>query len=84
MTALGELYFDGNGVPKDSREAFNWFSKAAAMNNPTGLYYLAAMYEKGNGVGQDHTEAIALYRKSAQLGYAPAKQKLQGLGINSP
>ena len=54
------------------------------MNNPTGLYYLAAMYQKGNGVGQDHTEAIALYRKSAQLGYAPAKQKLQGLGINSP
>ena len=84
MTALGELYFDGNGVPKDSREAFNWFSKAAAMNDPTGLYYLAAMYEKGNGVGKDHTKAIALYRKSAQLGYAPAKQKLQGLGINSP
>ena len=33
MNNLGDLYFNGNGVPEDYAEARKWYEKAAAAGN---------------------------------------------------
>jgi TPR repeat protein len=33
MVNLGNLYLNGNGVPKDYAEARKWYEKAAAAGN---------------------------------------------------
>ena len=72
-TALGILYDDGHGVPKDQRMAVTWYRKAAEAGNPQAQLNLGTHYEQGQGVEQDYAAALDWYRKAAELGYAPAQ-----------
>lgn len=51
--ALGMLYRNGNGVPKDSVEAAKWMRKAAEQGYSPAQYDLAMMYRAGEGVPED-------------------------------
>jgi uncharacterized protein len=72
-TALGILYSDGHGVPKDQSVAVTWFRKAAEKGNPQAQLNLGIHYEQGEGVEQDFPAAFGWYRKAAEQGYAPAE-----------
>ena len=37
---LGICYFYGQGVEKDSKEAFKWFKEAAKQGHPLAIKYL--------------------------------------------
>jgi len=86
QTALGLLYDEGRGVPKDPSAAVAWYQKAAETGNPQAQLNLGLHYERAEGVGQDYGFAIRWYRKAAEQGYAPAEVALgtmyyRGLGL---
>lgn len=87
LTALGERYAKGDGVPKDSTKALELFRKAASQGNVRAMNNLGVMYAKGAGVEQSHTQAAWFYRLAAEKGHPQAQANLgyayeAGLGIN--
>jgi serine/threonine protein kinase len=61
---LGNLYHDGNGVPKDGSRAATLYSKACSTSPPMGCNTLGVMYHEGYGVSQDDTRAANLYSQA--------------------
>ncbi|MGO9084610.1 MAG: GAF domain-containing protein [Candidatus Sulfotelmatobacter sp.] len=58
--ALGLRYFQGdekNGIPRDEKEAFRWFSKAAENGSLEAQAKLGFLYWSGRGVSKDLTKA---------------------------
>src|SRR5688572_20675689 len=48
--ALGAMYFEGKGVPRDFALALKWHRMAADKGHPLSQYELGAMYDRGIGV----------------------------------
>ncbi len=66
--ALGCRYYEGDGVPRDYREALRWYRKAAAQGHNSGLCDVAFCYRNGHGVRRSYAKAIPLYRQAADQG----------------
>jgi TPR repeat protein len=77
--ALGFLYDNGRGVPKNDAEAMKWFRKAADQGNAKAQYALGLGYFIGKGVPKDDAEAMKWFRKAADQGNAKAQYNL-GVG----
>ena len=87
-TAIGDLYFNGHGVPVDYGQAMAWYRKAAAKGNATAEEGIGSLYERGQGVRQDHVEATKWFRRAAAKGNADAMNWLgylytHGLGVTA-
>ena len=65
QTALGLMFFEGEGVPQDYTKALSWFRKAADQGNSNAQTLLGSMFSLGKGVMQSHAEAVRWYRKAA-------------------
>ena len=65
---IGNLYSDGQGVPKDMAQAAQWYKKAADAGEPAAMDALAWLYEIGSGVPKNCAETIRLYDTSGKLG----------------
>ena len=76
QTALGFMYPNGTGVPKDAVQAVFWFRKSANQGDASGQFNLGVMYSNGDGVPKDLAQAAFLCRKSADQGNAPAESNL--------
>jgi len=50
---LGMMYFNGNQVKKDRKEAAKWLRKSAEQGNGKAQAHLALMYLRGEGVTKD-------------------------------
>ena len=66
--------------------AFQYFSYAAKMNNPIGLFMKGVCVNTGVGTLKNTKEAFILFEKSAKLGYVKAQYNTglafeQGVGI---
>ena len=70
LCTLGNMYYDGEGVDQDYREAFKWFQKSAEQGVSTGQWLLGNMYVEGKGVDQDYGKAFEWFRMSAEQGDA--------------
>lgn len=86
LTALGERYAKGDGVPKDSVKAVELFRKAANQGSAAAMNDLGVMYEHGEGVGQSHYIARDMYLLAAERGNAQAHVNLgavyeRGMGV---
>jgi TPR repeat protein len=77
--ALGRMYADGQGVPRDLTQALMLFRAAAQKGNPGAQFRLAAMMATGDGAPKDNAQAGTWLMKSAAGGYAPAQLKLAEL-----
>ena len=55
--ALGDLFFNGRGVPQDYGEAINWYGKAANQGHPVAQYLMGVLYREGWGADHDPMEA---------------------------
>ena len=74
---LGALYFNGDSVQKDYREAAKWFLQAARQGDADAQYSLGLIYDQGgHGIEPDRKEALTWYLKAAEQGHEEAKQKL--------
>jgi TPR repeat protein len=83
---LGLYYYFGWGVPKDYREAFKWWEKAAKRGNVDAQYYLGTCYGNGEGVKKDSVEAVMWFGKAAKQSDARAQYSLgvaycDGIGV---
>lgn len=68
---LGVMYRDGQGVPRDDKEAVKWFRLAAEQGYADAQYRLGSMYH-----GKDNREAVKWYRLAAAQGNADAQYYL--------
>ena len=73
---LGLMYFNGQGVTRDYKEAARLLGLAAAQGNPRGQFVLGALYYDGVGVTQDYKEAARMYGLAAAQGNANAQYNL--------
>ena len=74
--ALGLMYAQGVGVPRDRTIAAEWFRKAAEQGHPQSQHNLAVSYLTGIGVARDHAQAADWFRKAAEQGDARAQNNL--------
>lgn len=73
---IGYCYLNGNGVSKDEKLAFEWFSKSATQGNPEAQYFLGGMYLYGIGTSKNEIMAFKWLSKSATQGFSEAQFQL--------
>ena len=56
---LGSMYWSGEGVLIDHKQAMKWYRKAAEQGHANAQYNLGGMYEVGHGVPEDFVTAYA-------------------------
>lgn len=61
---LGNAYYNGEGIPKNEKNAFQWYQKAAEYNS-TAQFMSGWMYYKGIGILQDDKMSAYWFRKAA-------------------
>ena len=84
---LGRMYSLGQGVPKDSRAAAEWFLKAAEQGVAEAQGMLGYMYLVGEGAPQSNGRAYEWLRKAAEQGHHYAQSNLaflyqEGKGVD--
>ena len=79
---LGYMYYIGQGIPEDHKEAMKWFHKAAEQGHAHAQANLGIMYTIGRGVPEDHKEAMKWYLKAAEQGYANSQNSLGAMYEN--
>ena len=68
MSALGELYMRGRGVPKDPLKAIQWFERAIEAGYLPAHVHLVKMYSGGRGIPPDPVKKVHHLRKGAEAG----------------
>ncbi|WP_167772993.1 SEL1-like repeat protein [Ramlibacter humi] len=63
---LGVLWAQGWGVPRDDREAANYFQRAAQAHDAGAMVLLGQWHWAGRAVAQDRERAAALWRDAAE------------------
>ena len=74
--ALGLMYAEGAGTPRDRTEAAKWYAEAAKLGHARSQHNLAVSYYTGIGVPHDYRLAAEWYRKSAEQGDSRAQNIL--------
>lgn len=72
---LGLLYEEGQGVPLDYQQAWQWYTKAAAQGDVDAAFALGRMYSQGVGVPRDLVAAYGWYSRAARGGHYLGKQE---------
>ena len=75
---LGVMHYRGDGVPRDFKQAADWFLKAAQQDFAAAQHNLAVMYYHGQGFPRDYGQAAKWLRKAAEQGKADS-QAILGL-----
>jgi TPR repeat protein len=94
---LGVLYYNGQGVMRNSAIAAKWYRVAAGQGHAEAQYKLGRMYEEGwEWIGsfydhfsrtrsrqpEDYVEAVKWYRMAAEQGHAGAQYRLGAMYSN--
>lgn len=77
---LGDLYYSGESLPKDTKAAAVSFKKACDFGDIRGCASLGAMYYEGDGVDRNATMAKALLEKSCNAGNETACHFIKTMG----
>lgn len=80
---LGELAYQGKGVPRDLAAAFAWNELAAKAGDRIAQYNLGRMHEDGEGVARSLGIALYWYEKSGAQQYGPAQFRAGELAMSS-
>lgn len=73
---LGQLYWQGDGVPQDQEKAVRFFRKAAKLDSAPAQCVLAQACFHGKGTAEDKEQAIHWAQLAARQGYAEAQNDL--------
>ena len=74
---LGSMYYKGEGIPKDYKEALKWFKLSAGQENPDAQYNLGVMYDEGVGIPKDLVLAYKWFNLASAQGHETAREKLE-------
>jgi TPR repeat protein len=70
---LGNMYENGQGVPKDQSQTAYWYRKAAEQGFAPAQHNVGTIYLNGNGLPKNETEAFAWFLRAANQGLARAQ-----------
>lgn len=77
---LGMMYYNGQGVPEDEKQAIYWWKKAAAQGYVEAMFQLGSAYLFGSQaakfVPDPDREAATWYFQAASAGHAEAQYHL--------
>jgi len=73
---LGDIYYNGDGVPKDDAEAVRWYRLSAEQGDAGAQYNLGNAYYTGQGVSKNYDEARKWWTKAAEQGVEAAEKNL--------
>ena len=73
---LGIMYYNGEGVKQDYKEAVKWTEMAAEAGLTIAQYNLGLMHKNGEGVKKDDVEAAEWLRRAAVAGNTDAQKDL--------
>lgn len=74
---LAFMHLNGEGTPKDAKQALHWFRQCAAQGHFAGAQALGSFYARGQaGLPSDGRRAEAWYLLAARQGHVPAQQAL--------
>ena len=73
IVAIAGCYLYGDGVDKDPKEAFKYFSLVAEQGNAKAQTYVGQCYLYGAGVDKDDKEAFKYFSLAAEQGNANAQ-----------
>jgi TPR repeat protein len=76
---LGLLYYNGIGVKKDDKKAFDYSLRAADMNEPMGMGNVGLCYLNGIGVDKDSDKGVKWLNSAAKRGNTMARLSLSSL-----
>ena len=68
QSRLGLMYYEGQGVVQDGKEAVKWYRLAAEQGNAKAQSNLGKMYARGQGVIQDNVYAHMWFNIAASNG----------------
>jgi hypothetical protein len=88
MTAIGLIYINGLGVPRDDAQALQWLQQAASLKNPRAMTLIGVMYFRGRAVAQSYEQARRWYDSGAAMGDEQAVNNIgwlieHGLGTSA-
>ena len=66
------MYYDGQGVPQDYKEAVKWYRLSAEQGDAGAARFLGRMYFMGHGVIKDYVSAHMWWNLSGSNGYKDA------------
>nr|WP_279625897.1 tetratricopeptide repeat protein [Psychrobacter pasteurii] len=72
---LAISYQEGEGVPKDIKQALKWYTQAAEQDYGKASYNLGTLYYNGDGVKQNYTKAKEWFQRSCE------DEELEGCSI---
>jgi len=86
MYLLGIMFYLGVEVQQSSKEAFEWYYRAANRGQAEAMNCLGILYALGDGVPQDYVEALSWYLKAVEHGSVSAMNNIatlyyHGLGV---
>ncbi len=86
QAALGQMYLEGLGVPKDYAMAARWLTPAGTNGNAAAQAQLATLYMLGMGVPKDEKQAAYWTKRAADHGVKRSQVDLaamyyQGIGV---
>ena len=73
------MYRSGWGVAVNYKQAWAWFEKAAAQDQPNAVGELGTMYFEGRGVTQSWRRARELYQRAIEMGDSLSVHNMQTL-----
>lgn len=79
---IGVMYYRGEGVKQDKKEAARWLRKAAEQGHAKSQFLLSAMYFSGDGIDQNIPEAVKWIQSSARKGLDEAQFRLGMMYVN--
>lgn len=78
LLALGTMYEQGVGIPRNFTKALEWYTKAAESGKAEGYYNVGVCYEIGMGTVFNLEKAFQNYNKAAAAKLPMAYYKLAG------
>ena len=84
---LAERHYEGDGLPRNYDEAYNWYLKAANQNHAEAQHKIGYFYKHGLGsIAKDETRAFQWYQRAARLGHTASQTQLSvmyslGIGV---
>lgn len=74
--SIGNLYYDGEYLPKNDKKAFENWEKAVELKNDKATSNLAYAYIEGIGCEKDEQKGIELYKQAVKYGSGFSAYKL--------
>lgn len=82
QNALGEMFYFGDEIDQDLKQAAYWFKESAKQLYPDSLYNLGVCLLNGEGIAQDESKGKEFIKRAAKMNSALAKEFLASAGKN--